>query len=523
MIPQAHSTRRRFHLQGCVGQGSFGEVYLATMGTPSGIESRVALKVLREGLDLRSQPIRRLRDEGRLLGVIEHPSVLRVHDLVVVEGRIALVSEYVDGQDLAEILCEPEPLPVRVMLELAGRVADALHAAYFAPTPSGPLGLVHRDIKPANLRLGPHGVVKVLDFGIARATLTQREAATEPGTVLGTYRYMAPEVLTRGLATPASDVYALGLTLFEGLTREHVFDSMPVGERVRLTFDEPGYDRYLSARLAAAGLPRPVTSLLYRTLDVQPQARPAHAELAELCQRLASESDGPTLEQWARERRWPEPRRVRGALDGRTLLEAPLNAPSTFSEDTLQSLPPRRVAPAPPEVAPRRRWLTAAAAFGVSGLAGLSSLVLAGVWGWLQLRPVPAPVVPPLASPISVVEPGPATPAPALRPVVPPGVKRGRDGIPELSRGTIEMWMAQPDGLRALVSPTSEGWRVARLSDDLRGLGLQVGDVLLRVNGHEIDTEVRLYRAWSSLSDGEITIELDRGGQRQIRVFRIVR
>ncbi|MBT3224140.1 MAG: serine/threonine protein kinase, partial [Proteobacteria bacterium] len=163
--------KREFSFQRCLGSGGFGEVYLATMTSSGGVETDVAVKVLHGGLDPRSQAVQRLRDEGRLLGVLNHPAILRVTDLVLLEGRIALVTEYVEGADLDECFGAHPPLPPRALLEVIGRVADALHSAFNTTSANGtPLELIHRDIKPANIRLGRHGDVKLLDFGIARAT-----------------------------------------------------------------------------------------------------------------------------------------------------------------------------------------------------------------------------------------------------------------------------------------------------------------------------------------------------------------
>ncbi|MCA9570598.1 MAG: serine/threonine protein kinase, partial [Myxococcales bacterium] len=182
---------RQFSIDRCLGSGGFGEVYLATMRSPGGVESEVALKVLHRGLDPRSQPIQRLRDEARLLGTLNHPAVLKVHDLVLLDGRIALVTEYVDGADLDE--CIRAGLPLRATLEVIARTADALHAAYTSTGPEGvPLHLVHRDIKPSNIRVGRHADVRLLDFGIAKAADARREARTQTHAVLGSPWYMAP-------------------------------------------------------------------------------------------------------------------------------------------------------------------------------------------------------------------------------------------------------------------------------------------------------------------------------------------
>ena len=168
---------RTYRLQHCLGRGGFGEVYLAVMETGA-VRAEVAVKLLNEGRDPGDQALERLRDEGRLLGLLNHPVILKVHDLLVLDGRVALVTEYVDGADLEQCFASGG-VPIRALVEIVGRVADALGVAWNAPSPTGgPLHLVHRDVKPANIRIGRHGDVKLLDFGIARASDLQREART---------------------------------------------------------------------------------------------------------------------------------------------------------------------------------------------------------------------------------------------------------------------------------------------------------------------------------------------------------
>ena len=97
---EAGSERRTFQIHACLGRGGFGEVYRATMESAGGVTSEVAIKVLRADINPGSDSVKRLRDEGRLLGKLSHPSIVKVHDLVVLDGRVSLVTEYIDGQDL---------------------------------------------------------------------------------------------------------------------------------------------------------------------------------------------------------------------------------------------------------------------------------------------------------------------------------------------------------------------------------------------------------------------------------------
>ncbi|MCA9492181.1 MAG: serine/threonine protein kinase, partial [Myxococcales bacterium] len=204
------SSGRRFQVHSCLGRGGFGEVYRATMSSSGGVRTEVAIKVLRGDIDPGSDSVKRLRDEGRLLGALRHPSILRVHDLVLLENRVALVTEYVEGDDLDK--CMVPSMPIRALLGVLGEVASALDAAWTTPSPTSgeAIHLVHRDVKPANIRIGRHGEVKLLDFGIARATNVVREAQTANNAMMGSYLYMAPERFHEDRVEPPSDIYALG-------------------------------------------------------------------------------------------------------------------------------------------------------------------------------------------------------------------------------------------------------------------------------------------------------------------------
>jgi serine/threonine protein kinase len=213
---------RRFILQRTLGEGAFGSVYLAEMEGQGGFRRKVALKLLNANWDPASDAGRRLRDEARLLGRLQHRNIVRVDDLVRVEGRWALVMEYIGGADLEVVftLCKAQgrPFPPRAVAEVGAGVAAALEAAWATMGDEGePLRVIHRDIKPSNVRLSETGDVKVLDFGVARANFEGREARTER-VRYGSLGYMAPERLLGEPEVPAGDVYALGVVLYELVT-----------------------------------------------------------------------------------------------------------------------------------------------------------------------------------------------------------------------------------------------------------------------------------------------------------------
>jgi len=215
VIPDPRARRLRFREQ--LGQGAFGTVYLADLSSGQGLRQRIAVKILNEGPQTADLAARH-RDEARLLALLSHDHIVKVIDLIDVNGRLAFMMEYVEGVNAELLVSREGPLPPRAALSVAAAVAGALEAAYNTESPmsQAPLRVVHRDIKPANILISVAGGVKVLDFGIARADF-DRDAQTRsehPGTV----PYMAPECFTGADIGRGVDVYALGLTLVRLLT-----------------------------------------------------------------------------------------------------------------------------------------------------------------------------------------------------------------------------------------------------------------------------------------------------------------
>ncbi|MBT3223266.1 MAG: serine/threonine protein kinase [Proteobacteria bacterium] len=317
--------KRLFDFRRCLGIGGFGEVYLATMTSSGGVKTDVAVKVLHRNLDPSSQAVQRLRDEGRLLGILNHPSILRVNDLVVLDGHVSLVTEYVAGEDLDECLKAQPPLSSRALLEVIGRVADALHSAYNStPVDSKrPLHLIHRDVKPANIRIGRHGDVKLLDFGIAWAT-HRREAKTQTNAVIGSSLYMAPERLDDdGPAKPSSDVFSLGCVLYEGLAGKRFLGTMSLKQQFMMTRAPGEYETYKEKQLQKIPRkPEELIEVLTMLLDRDPSKRPAAIELSRFCDDLGDEMYGQSLRRWCQDRKWPRPPDIEdGGLTGRVISE----------------------------------------------------------------------------------------------------------------------------------------------------------------------------------------------------------
>jgi hypothetical protein len=206
-----------YELLAFIGAGGMGEVYKAH---DKNLERPVALKLLPAHLAHDAGRLRRFRAEARAASSLNHPHILVVHDFGEFNGRPFIVSEFVEGQTLRARI-NASPIPVKDAVNIATQVASALAAAHAR-------GIVHRDIKPENVMLRPDGYVKVLDFGLARHVGDDDDGmppGTQPGMLVGTLRYMSPEQSRGQAAHEPSDVFSLGLVLFEMLTGQHPFDA----------------------------------------------------------------------------------------------------------------------------------------------------------------------------------------------------------------------------------------------------------------------------------------------------------
>jgi serine/threonine-protein kinase len=203
----------RYELEELVGSGGMSSVFKARDRL---LDRHVALKVLHQHYAEDGEYVERFRREARAVAQLSHPNIVTVIDRGESEGRQFIVFEYVDGENLKEVLEENGPLPVRDALELALGVSRGLAFAHDH-------GLIHRDVKPQNVLLNGDGRPKVTDFGIARS-LDIEHGVTQTGTVLGTSNYIAPEQASGGRVDAQTDVYGLGVLLFELLTAEVPFE-----------------------------------------------------------------------------------------------------------------------------------------------------------------------------------------------------------------------------------------------------------------------------------------------------------
>jgi serine/threonine-protein kinase len=196
----------RYAIEERVATGGMGTVFVAT---DERLGRRVAIKVLKEELAHDPRFVERFRREARAAGALSHPNVAGVYDFGEDSERHFMVMEMAPGRDLAQLLREEGPLSPDRVVRIGTQIAEAIGHAHSA-------GLVHRDIKPANVIIGEEDRVKVTDFGIARAAGDSTLTAT--GSVLGTAHYISPEQAAGDKIGPATDIYSLGIVLYEMLT-----------------------------------------------------------------------------------------------------------------------------------------------------------------------------------------------------------------------------------------------------------------------------------------------------------------
>ncbi|MBE0711786.1 MAG: protein kinase, partial [Candidatus Aminicenantes bacterium] len=206
-----------------LGKGGMGEVYLAR---DSVLDRNVALKFLPDELETDPRMRERFLREAKSAAALDHPFICKIYETGTHQGKGFIAMEYVEGRTLKDRM-EEEPVPLRDAVRIAVEIGEALENAHRA-------GIVHRDLKPANIMIGPHGHTKVMDFGLAKhivpegdlggltKTLSQ-QSITEHGAIAGTIPYMSPEQAKGGTIDARSDIFSLGIILYEMITGKNPF------------------------------------------------------------------------------------------------------------------------------------------------------------------------------------------------------------------------------------------------------------------------------------------------------------
>src|SRR5215467_6401605 len=220
----------KYQIQAELGRGGFGSVYRAYDPT---VGRLVAIKVLTASGD--QNLLTRFKNEAAAAGNLRHKNIITIYDFGDHEGLPYIVMEFLEGEDLQQIISQKKPLTLLQKVSIMLQVADGLQCAHRS-------GVVHRDVKPGNIRLLPDGTVKIMDFGIARLVAGGAGGAriTRQGHVIGTLLYMAPEQVRGGEVDFLSDIFAYGITYYELLAGIHPFQGTdPRTVFYRITSEDP--------------------------------------------------------------------------------------------------------------------------------------------------------------------------------------------------------------------------------------------------------------------------------------------
>jgi len=253
----------RYRILGLLGRGGMGEVYRAT---DLMLGQSVALKFLPEEAARDTRLIERFQGEVRVARQVSHPNVCRVYDIGQIDGMPFISMEYVDGEDLSSLLLRIGRLPADKALETARKLCAGLAAAHDR-------GVIHRDLKPQNIMMNKRGEVVIMDFGLAAVAGGLSGGLSGPEARNGTPAYMSPEQLKGAEVTVRSDIYALGLVLYELFTGKRPYDA----KNIRHLIDLQESLALASMSSIAPDVDPAVEKVIRRCLDPDPARRPANA------------------------------------------------------------------------------------------------------------------------------------------------------------------------------------------------------------------------------------------------------
>jgi serine/threonine protein kinase len=291
-MPLAAGTRiDDYEVLGLLGAGGMGEVYRARDLV---LKREVAIKVLPPVVSQDPEKLRRFEQEAQAAAALNHPNILAVYRFGVFQGAPYLVSELLEGETLRQLL-QRGRLPSRKIIDYGIQVAHGLAAAHAK-------GIVHRDLKPENLFVSSDGKIKILDFGLAKLTQRQQDpdgldttvtGSTDPGMVMGTVGYMAPEQVRGGIIDSRADIFAFGAVLYEMLAGKRAFQHPTSAETMTaiLNEDPPGISQIVPA--IAPGMQR----VVHRCLEKKPEQRfQSASDLAFALEALSDSGSSPVLD-----------------------------------------------------------------------------------------------------------------------------------------------------------------------------------------------------------------------------------
>jgi serine/threonine-protein kinase len=448
----------RYRLCFELASGGMATVYLGRIEGGAGFEKFVAIKIVHRHLAHEPQFIEMFLDEARLAAAIDHPNVCSVFDFGETDGVYYLAMEYLLGESLLrvskELAARRDAEKLAQLPWYAARIfADAcegLHAAHELCGPDGkPLGVVHRDVTPQNLVVTYEGSVKVVDFGVAKAA--SQLHTTEAGKIKGKLAYVSPEQLRNKPLDRRSDVFALGICLWETLTLQRLFRR----DSEAATLMAVAYDEIPKPSSVRKWVPPELDAIVMKALERDPAAR--HASARELGRELSAflTKSGATVgmadvAEWMKEmfaaerdKRLELLRRAREAREVAPVPEALSEPSSTGSAAPSMSLEISAAIPRPPVAAAPRRGVRAGLALGVVAAFATVAAVLA----WTLQPPsfVASPLPP---EPSAASEPGSAPGSPA------PVTASAPAGSAEIGAGTVSP-SAEPVPLAVVPEPVA--------------------------------------------------------------------
>jgi eukaryotic-like serine/threonine-protein kinase len=430
----------RYKVESVLGEGGMGVVYA---GRHKVIDKRVAIKVLRGDLSRDKEMTDRFLTEARAASSIGHPNIVDVSDFgTLPDGSAYFVMEFLEGKSLAAVTGEQTPMPTKRLLHIGRQVADALEAAHQK-------GIIHRDLKPDNIFLGARGsekdFVKILDFGIAKVA-TSGTKLTRAGTVFGTPHYMSPEQAAGAPVDHRTDIYALGVMLYEMAAGKVPFDADNyMGILTQHMYKAPVPIRALMPPVGE-DVPPGLEAIILKALSKKPEQRySSMADIAEDLERLEKgEMPKAVTEMIARS----------GAF----------NVPADYFNSAKSGM--SDVVPATP-ASGRPKWpLFAGIAGVVAAVAIVAAIFSTGSRSSAQTAPSAAAAPPRTEAPavVPVVEP---VVKPAGKPVVvlavPLDAEVFRDGE---NLGKVPVTVAVPDGQMVSVEVRHEGYASMPLTLD---------------------------------------------------------
>jgi serine/threonine protein kinase len=427
VVWQQGLTVGHYSLVSRIAIGGMAEIWLARQVGLQGFEKFVVIKRIIDGLGADPEFVEMFLDEARIAAQLNHPHIVQIFDLGMEAGAYYIAMEYLPGEDLTTIVRagnrQKKPLPIAHAVRIVADAAAGLHYAHARTGPNGAsLGIVHRDVSPQNLLVTYDGLLKVVDFGIAKAA--NRESKTIAGHVKGKTAYMSPEQARGQQIDGRSDIFALGIILFELVTRTRLFqypDPLVALRAIASNDEIPfAHDRNLEvpielSYIIAGALTRDLTRryatgrAFQHALEEWMRSQPQMPGAAEL---------GAYMHELFAERIQERSRLLEAARTGEL---TSTRARKVMPSDTGRSMPGN---PLPPEAVtmttrPHPRWHWAAG--------GAALLLLAGVGLAVALRPEPVP------EPEPVVVTAPVVPQPPMPPVLtietdPPGARVLVDG-----------------------------------------------------------------------------------------------